>query len=159
MTAVAAVIYLQPLAGSHHNKQTTRKIVVRVLLDSGSDGDLLFHQKGTPKFSYSTRQVPNSWHTSNGVFETKGRGVIPLKFFEYSSSKWYTCNPGIVEYEKGADQLVFDLIIGCISMKEWDIVLDFCKKTITIDGIILLMRNNNSLTKSKIKTAWALNNS
>ena len=160
VTAVAAVIYLQPPAGKHNNKRTTRKKVVRVLLDSGSDGDLLFHQKGTPKhFSYSTRQVPTSWHTSNGVFQTKGRGVIPLKFFEYSNSKRYTCKPDIVEYEKDADQPVFDLIIGCKSMKEWGIVLDFCKKTITIDGIILPMRNINSLTKSKIKTAWALNNS
>ena len=85
--------------------------------------------------------------------------MIPLKFFEYSNSKWYTCKPDIVEYEKDADQPVFDLIIGCKSMKEWGIVLDFCKKTITIDGIILPMRNINSLTKSKIKTAWALNNS
>ena len=44
-------------------------------------------------------------------------------------------------------------------MKEWGIDLSFCKKTITIDGIILPMRNISSLTKSKIKTAWSLNNS
>ena len=154
VTAVAALIYFGPSSGKHNNNQTTRKKVVGVLLDSGSDGDLLFHQKGTPKhFPYSTRQVPNSWHTSNGVFQTKGRGTIPLKFFEYSNSKRYTCKPDIVEYAKDADPPVFDLIIGCQSMKEWGIDLSFCKKTITIDGIILPMRNTNSLTKSKIKTA------
>ncbi len=45
-------------------------------------------------------------------------------------------------------------------MKEWGVVLNFKDKTITIDEIILLKRNINSLTKSNIKIkAWALNNS
>ncbi len=114
MTAVAAVIYLQPPAGNHNNKQTTKKKVGRVLSDSGFDRDLLFHQ---PKhFPYSTWLVPL------GICQMESskqrRGVIPLKFFEYSSSKWYTCKPDIVEFEKDEGQPVFDLIIGCKSMKE-----------------------------------------
>ena len=37
--------------------------VIKVILDSGSDGDLMFHEKGTSMhFPYLARQVPNSWH-------------------------------------------------------------------------------------------------
>jgi hypothetical protein len=61
----------------------------------------MFHEKGTPMhFPYSTRQVPNSWHMSNGSFLTKGRSKVSLKFFEYLSSKEYLVTPDIVEYDK-----------------------------------------------------------
>ena len=53
----------------HHcsSKKVPIKKLVRVLLDSGSDGDLLFHKKGVDKhFPYLTRQVPKSWCMSNG---------------------------------------------------------------------------------------------
>jgi len=45
----------------------------RVLLDSGSDGDLLFRKKGkkTHNVQYTMRSVPQLWHTSNGIFSTK----------------------------------------------------------------------------------------
>ena len=66
----------------------------------------------------------------DGVFQTKGRGTIPLKLFEYSNSKQFTCKPDIVEYKEDADKPVFDLIIGCKSMKEWGIVLNFKDTTI-----------------------------
>ncbi len=79
--------------------------------------------------------------------------MILLKFFEYSNSNQFTCEPDTVEYEKDADKPMFDLIIRCKSMKEWGLVLNFISKTITIDEII------NSLTKSNIKKAWALSNS
>jgi len=46
---------------------------------------------------------------------------------------------------------VFDLIIGCKSMKELGIVLDFKRKTVTIDEIILPMRNINSLNRTHQK--------
>jgi hypothetical protein len=69
----------QPLRSCPSNK-------IRVLLDSGSDGDLYFLPKGKDKpFPYLTRQAPKSWRTSNGSFQTNGRGKIRLKFFEYSA--------------------------------------------------------------------------
>ena len=44
-------------------------------------------------------------------------------------------------------------------MERLRIVMDFKTKTITIDEIILSMRNIESLTnKSKVKEAWALSN-
>ncbi len=53
---------------------------------------------------------------------------------------------------------VYDLILGCKTMKELGIVLDFQTKEITIE-IILPMRNINSLTTSKMEKAWTVDNS
>ena len=82
------------------SKKETRKII-RILLDSGSDGDLMFHEKGTPKsFPYLTRQVPKTWCTSNGDFCTNGKGSLEIIFFEYSNRKADFLTPDIVEYDK-----------------------------------------------------------
>ena len=98
-----------------------------------------------------TRQVPCSWHTSNGVFQTKGRGKLTIKFFEYSNSKEFLAEPDVFEYDKKMGKPAFDLIIGCNSMESLGIVMNFKDKTITIDEIILPMKNIASLTdKSKI---------
>ncbi len=44
---------------------------IRVLLNSGSSGDLLFMKKGSSKcISVVKRVVPQSWGTSNGTFLT-----------------------------------------------------------------------------------------
>jgi hypothetical protein len=94
--------------------------------------------------------VPNSWHTSNGNFLTKGRSKVSLKFFEYSNNTEYLVTPDIVEYDKKKmTKPVYDLILGCRTMKELGVVLDFRTKEITIDEIVLPMRDINSLTTSK----------
>ena len=54
---------------------------------------------------------------------------------------------------------VSDLTLGCQTMKELGIVLDFRTKESTIDHIILPMRDINSLTPSKMEKAWTVNNS
>ena len=110
-------------------------------------------------FPYLTRQVPNSWHTSNGSFLTKGRSKVSLKFFEYSNSTEFLVTPDVVEYDKNKmTKPMYDLILGCKTMKEIGIVLDFRTKEITIDEIILPMRDINSLTTSKMERAWTVNN-
>ena len=53
---------------------------------------------------------------------------------------------------------VFHLSLGCETMKELRIVLDFRTKEITIDEVILPMRDINSLTNSTMDKAWAVNN-
>ena len=63
---------------------------MRVLLDTGSNEDLFFHEKGKPKpFPYPTRQAPKSWLMSNGTFQTNGKGNLKIKFLDYSTSKEY----------------------------------------------------------------------
>ncbi len=66
-----------------------KKKTVRVLLDTGSSGDLLFIRKGSQKFiPYTKRAAPQSWGTSNnGTFQTKKVGDIDISFAEYSMSK------------------------------------------------------------------------
>ena len=63
---------------------------------------------------------------SNGYFHTKGRGNITLKFIKYSSSKKYTVNPDVVEYDgKKMTKPAFDLILGVQTRRDLGIVLDF----------------------------------
>jgi hypothetical protein len=61
---------------------------IRVLLDSGSSGDLLLMKKGSSKcISVVKRVVPQSWGTSNGTFVTDMVGDIGISFVEYLASK------------------------------------------------------------------------
>jgi len=114
---------------------------IRVLLDTGSRGDLLFVRIGSQKYITMKRVVPQSWGTSNGTFKTNKVGEITLSFVEYSLSKSVHLTPDIVEYDAGATAPVYDLIIGKQTLHDIGAVLDFKEKTITIDGILLPMRN------------------
>jgi len=50
---------------------------IRVLLDTGLSGDLLFIKKGSQKYIPTMKRViAQSWGTSNGTFQTKKVGVI-----------------------------------------------------------------------------------
>ncbi len=50
---------------------------IRILLDSGSSGDLLFMKKGSSKrISVVKQVVPQLWDTSNGTFITNRVGDI-----------------------------------------------------------------------------------
>jgi hypothetical protein len=73
---------------------------VRVLLDSGSEGDLVFVNKDKPMLlPYSKRLVPQLWNTLNGgIFQTKSKARVELNFFDYSDSKRYYSEPDVFEY-------------------------------------------------------------
>ena len=49
--------------------------------------------------------------------------------------------PDIVEYQAGASEPLYHLIIGKQTLHDIGAVLDFKEKTITIDSILLPMRN------------------
>jgi hypothetical protein len=87
---------------------------------------------------------------SNGNFYTKGKGIIQVKFFEYSNSKTVRMQPEIVEYEITLDKPAFDLIIGTKTMNELGIILDFIAKVITINSIKLPMQSIEELPPSNI---------
>jgi hypothetical protein len=72
-TAVIAVMRGKPKDGYHHCHSNTnyKQILVQVLLDSGSNGNLVFVNKDKPMLlPYLTRLVPHLWNTSNGIFQT-----------------------------------------------------------------------------------------
>ena len=105
-------------------------------------GDLLFIRKGSKKYIPTMkRAVPQSWGTSNGTFQTKKVDTIGVFFMEYSASKSVCLTPDIVEYEVGAPSPLYDLIIGKQTLHDISAALDFKEKTITIDSILLPMRN------------------
>jgi hypothetical protein len=115
---------------------------IRVLLNSGSSGDLLFMKKGSSKLiSVVNRVVPQSWGTSNGTFITDMVGDIEVSFVEYLASKKVRLQPNIVEYSPGDQAPIYDLIVGKQTIHNLGVKLDFQEKTITIDEILLPMRN------------------
>jgi hypothetical protein len=72
-------------------------------------------------------------------------GVVKLSFVEYSASKWVHLHPNLVEYPQGGVPLLYNLIIGKQTSHDLGAMLDFKEKTITIDEVLLPMRNINNL--------------
>jgi hypothetical protein len=147
-------------------KDTSKRLIAKhktimVLLDTGSSGDLLFLEKGSNKYlPIVSRAIPESWSTSNGSFKTKMVGEIELSFVENSASKKVRLRPDIVEYSKGGPLPLYDLIIGKQTLHDIGAILDFKERTITIDDILLPMRNINNLQlKPSISRALKLNSS
>jgi hypothetical protein len=112
---------------------------VRVLLDSGSDGNLIFVDKDKHMLLPSSKRlVPQSWNTLNGTFQNKRKAEIELNFFKYSNSKRYLAEPDIVEYDKNIKPQ-YDLILSVKTMKKYSIIFDFKDKMITLDEVNLPM--------------------
>jgi hypothetical protein len=103
---------------------------IRVLLDSGSSRDLLFTKKGSSKHIFiAKRVVPQSWGTSNSTFITDKVSDIQISFVEYSASKKVHFKLDIIEYSRGDQAPMYDLIIGKQTMHNLGVVLDFQEKT------------------------------
>ena len=132
------------------NGKQTAKRVWRVLLDSGSDGDLLFpHRSNTERIPQKERFAPQKWKTSNGTFRTTKVGNLELKFPEFSESKLFKLKPDIVDIPPEMNKPVYDLIIGVETMAKMNIVMDFARMEITIDHNKIPMRSTKSFLNSK----------
>jgi hypothetical protein len=149
-TAVIALMRGTPKDGYHRhcsNRHYKQKLV-RVLLDSGSDGNLIFVNKDKPMLLTSSKKlVPQSWNTLNGMFQTKHNARIELNFFEYSDSKRFFAEPDVVKYNKN-NRLQYDLILSTETMKEFGIVLDLKAKTITVNEVILPICKTSTIYKA-----------
>ncbi len=160
-TAIIAVMRGRPKHSHHpqHNNKHYKQKLVQVLLDSGSDGDLIFVDKDKPMLLPSSKGlVLQSWNTSNGRFQTKRKAKIELNFFEYSNSKRYLASPDIIEYDK-INKPQYDIILGVKTMKKYGIILDFKDKMITVDEVKLPMQNITYLQGSSTLCALRLNHS
>ncbi len=74
ITAIIAVMRVKPKHGHHchHSNKHYRQKLVWVLLDSGSDRNLIFNNKDKPMLlPFLKRLVSPLWNTSNGMFQTK----------------------------------------------------------------------------------------
>ncbi len=74
---------------------------------------------------------------------------MELNFFEYSESKRYRVEPDVVKCDKN-NRPQYDLILSTLYMKEFGIISNFRDKMITIDEVILPMRNINNLQGSSM---------
>ena len=82
----------KPKIGYHRQSSNKyyKKKLVRFLLDSGSDGDLVFVNKDKPMLlPYLKKLVPRSWNTLHGIFHPMRTARVELNFFDYSESKRY----------------------------------------------------------------------
>jgi hypothetical protein len=79
------------------------------------------------------------------AFKTKKVSEAELFFVEYFANKKVHLHPDIVEYSKGGPPPLYNLIIGIQTLHDIDAMLDFKERTITIDDILLPMRNINNL--------------
>jgi hypothetical protein len=132
---------------------------VWILLDSGSDGNLVFVDKDKPMLLPSSKRlVPQLWNTSNGMFQTKRKAEIEPNFFEYSDSKGYLAEPDIVKHDKNKKPQ-HDLILCVKTMKKYGIIFDFKDKMMTIDEVKLPMQNINYLQGYSTLCALKLNHS
>jgi hypothetical protein len=87
-------------------------------------------------------------------------GDVKLSFVEYSARKKVHLCPDIVEYPQGSPSPLYVLIIGKQTLHDIGAMLDFKEKTITIDEILLPMRNIKNLQlKPSISRALKLNSS
>ncbi len=95
------------------------------------------------------------WHLS-----TKKVGNIEISFVDYSDRKRVHLKPDIVKYAHNGAPPAYNLIMGKQTLHNLRVVLDFKEKSITIDEILLPMRNINNLQlKTRIARALKLNTS
>jgi hypothetical protein len=85
------------------------------------------------------------WGNSIGIFIKDKVGDIKISFVEYSASKKVCLQPDIEEDSPGNQAPMYDLIIGKQTMHNLGVKLAFQEKTITIDKILLPMRNITNL--------------
>ena len=114
----------------------------QILLNSGSDGDLLFlhceSNKGIPR---KGRFAPQKWWNSNGTFETMKVGVLELLFPKFSTGKLFSVIPDIVNVPANQNKPVYDMILGTKPMAKMGVILDFEDKSIIVDQISLKMKS------------------
>ncbi len=129
--------------------------VLRILLDTGSDGDLFFPTKRLLKlFETVEGAYPVTWGTSNGRFTTRKRAVMRLLLPEFSQTKIFDVTPDVKVVDD--DQMVsYDLIIGIETLFQWGCILDFRDSEITIDNQTIPMRPQSALsTRKEIRNTY-----
>jgi hypothetical protein len=136
-----------------------KRKTIRVLLDTGSSGDLLFLERGSNRYILVMNGAfPESWSSSNGTFKTKKVSDLELSFVKYSASKRVHLHLDIVEYPQGGTPPLCNLNIGKQTLHDLGAVLDFKEKIIAIDEVLLPMRNiNNMQLKPSISRALTQN--
>lgn len=123
--------------------------VLRILLDSGSEGDLAFVPKGDLKnYSLTERAYPQQWGTSDSEFTTKYMADMELLFPEFSENKILSLKPDVKVCSTG-HKPVYDVIIGVETLASWGVMLNFRTRTIDLDGLSIPMKDKSELASRR----------
>ena len=99
--AVAAAILV-------YRDKSEPKRAWRILLDSESDGDLIFMKTADVRsINLVKRTQPLVWGISHGDFRTTKVGNVELKFTGFLQNKIFGVKPDIVMLEKNAPNPAF----------------------------------------------------
>ncbi len=119
--------------------------IAKLVLDSGSYGDVLFVKKGSKEIAYTKQLIPQVWQSLMGHFKTdKVEEVIELKFVKYSENKRVSISSDIMEYDEDNYDPKFELIIATQTMQELGIILNFSTNMVVIDEIKPPMRKKRT---------------
>ena len=142
----AYAVPVQEIKYRKRNKKVRSMKFWRILLDSGSDGDIVFLRQGAKqKFPVKRRRDPQKWRTSNSTFQMYKLAHVELIFPEYSNSKTIHIDADVVKHDSDKSRPNFDVIIGRKTMRELGAVLDFERQIIKWDGIELPMKDLKEL--------------
>ena len=107
---ICAVIIAVPCKHVKNIEELPPQVWWKILLDSTSDGDLLFIAKPQLKnIQNEKRCAGKSWQTSNGTFKTTHLSNLELMFSAFTKFKIFSVRPDIVIIDK---EPMFDLILG-----------------------------------------------
>ena len=96
-------------------QKTNSKSVWKVLLDTGSEGDIVFvhpKEKEQKVIEIKTRRTPQTYRTSNGSFTCSGVGKVEMVFPDYSTSKYHVFKPDVHQLTKDDALPSYDMILG-----------------------------------------------
>ena len=117
----------------------------RVLLECGSDGDLIVIKPADVKNINPLKRIhPLVWGTSNGDFETTEVDNVDIKFTESSRINIFSVEPDIIMLDKSAPNPAFGMILGVDTLREFGVILNFADSTITIDHHEVITRPLNA---------------
>ena len=118
---------------------------LRILFDSGSEGDLFFvRRKDLEPYDSYEKAFPTSWGTSSGRFKTRMMAKINLLLPEFSQNKVMSVEPDVKVVDDD-HTFSYDLIIGIETLAQWGAILDFFEGTMTIDGQTIPLREHTAL--------------
>ena len=142
------VTFGQPKYKNQGNSKSKdkRERTYRILLDSGSDGDIAFiTEEELRRLHVTQKAYPDTWGTSNGQFKTTEVVHLNMILPEFSQAKLMSTNADVKIISK-KDKPSYDLIIGIETLAKWRAQFDFIDRTVTLDGQTVPMKPLNAFS-------------
>ena len=93
------------------------------------------------------------WKTMGGIFETHQKARVQFKLPEFSHNKTITWNVHIDEHTAPADAQ-YDMIVGTDLMEELQIKIDYNRRHIEWDDVIVPMKNQRNRQRYTVNKSY-----